>query len=71
MGISTFQRVVKNGQIQLRDDVALPEDAEVYVVIPDSTTQLQARVHGPRLAHPGQAADFVKQVVQVGREADL
>lgn len=71
MGISTFQGVVKNGQIQLRDDVTLPEDAEVYVVIPDSKTQLRARVHGPRLVHPGQAADFVKQVVPVGRDAGL
>jgi hypothetical protein len=71
MGISTFQGVVKNGQIRLRDDVTLPEDAEVYVVLPDSKALPRARAHSPRLAHPEQAADFVKQVVKVGRDADL
>lgn len=71
MAISTFQGVVKNGQIRLRDNVTLPEDTEVYVVIPDFESLPRARVHSPRLAHPEQAADFVKQIVQVARDADL
>jgi len=63
MAISTFEGVVKDGQIRLRDNVQLPEDTEVYVVIPDFAALPQARVPSPRLVRPEQAADFVKQVV--------
>ena len=31
MAISTFEGVVKDGQIRLRGNVQLPEDTEVYV----------------------------------------
>ena len=71
MAISTFEGVVKNGQIRLRDNVTLPEDTEVYVVIPDFEPLPRAHVHSPRLAHPEQAADFVKQIVQVSDNAEL
>lgn len=71
MAISTFQGVVKNGQIRLRDNVTLPEDTEVYVVIPDFEFLPRAHVHSPRLVHPEQAADFVKQVVEAIDDAEL
>lgn len=71
MAVSTFQGVFKNGQIRLQGNVTLPEDTKVYVVIPDFESLPQARVHSPRLAHPEQAADFVKHIVQVARDADL
>ena len=71
MAISTFQGVVKNGQIRLRDNVTLPEDTEVYVVIPDFESLPRAHVHSPRLVHPEQAADFVKQVVEAIDDAEL
>jgi hypothetical protein len=47
MAISTFEGVVKGGQIRLRDNVQLPEDTEVYVVIPDFAPLPQARVPRP------------------------
>ncbi len=71
MAISTFQGVVKNGQIRLRGNVTLPEDTEVYVVIPDFESLPRAHVHSPRLAHPEQAADFAKQVIPVADDANL
>ncbi len=40
MAISTFEGIVENGQIRLRDDVTLPEHTKVYVVIPDVETVL-------------------------------
>ncbi len=64
MAISTFEGIVENGQIRLRDDVTLPEHTKVYVVIPDVETMPQAHVYSPRLAHPEQAADFAKQIVE-------
>jgi hypothetical protein len=71
MAISTFEGIVKNGQIQLRDDVMLPENTKVYVVIPDFEVAPQAHVYSPRLVHPEQAADFIKQIVEVSTDADL
>jgi hypothetical protein len=71
MAISTFEGVVKDGQIRLRDNVQLPEDTEVYVVIPDFAPLLRACVHSPLLVRPEQAADFVKQVVKATDDAGL
>ena len=35
MPVTTFQGTVENGQVRLADDVRLPEQAKVYVVVPD------------------------------------
>ena len=71
MAISTFQGVVKDGQIRLRDNVILPENAEVYIVIPDFESVPRAYAHSPHLAHLNQAVDFVKQVIPVADNAKL
>jgi len=71
MAILTFEGVVENGQIRLRDNVTLPERSKVYVVIPDEGTAAQAHVYSPRLAHPEQAADFAKQIIEVSPDAGL
>jgi len=71
MAILTFEGVVENGQIRLRDNVTLPERSKVYVVIPDEGTAPQAHIHSPRLAHPEQAAAFAKQIIEVPPDAGL
>lgn len=71
MAIATFEGFVKDGQIRLRGNVTLPEDSEVYVVIPDFEAVPRAHVLSPRLVHPEQAADFAKQVIQVVDDANL
>lgn len=71
MAISTFEGVVKNGQIRLRDDVRPPDETEVYVVIPDFAPLPRARAPSPHLVRPEQAADFVKQVVQAPDDAGI
>jgi hypothetical protein len=71
MAILTFEGVVENGQIRLRDNVTLPERSKVYVVIPDEGTAPQAHVYSPRLAHPEQVADFAKQIIEVAPDAGL
>ncbi len=52
MAISTFEGIVENGQIRLRDNVTLPANTKVYVVIPDFEAVPQAHVYSPRLVHP-------------------
>ena len=66
MSISTFEGIVENGQIRLRDNLTLPEKTRVYVVIPDlKAAPPKARVYSPRLVHPKRADDFAKQVIKV------
>jgi len=64
MRVTTFEGIVENGQIRLPATVRLPERAKVYVVIPDVEIQTVAYIGSPRLAHPEQAADFKKEVVE-------
>lgn len=71
MAISTFEGVVENGHIRLRDNVTLPENTKVYVVIPGLEAVPEAQVRSPRLVHPEQAGDFAKQVIEVSADAEL
>ena len=71
MSISTFEGIVVKGAIRLRGNVALPEKAKVYVIIPDFEPGPRAHVHSPRLARPEQAGDFAKEVLEVPADAKL
>jgi len=78
MPVVTYEGVVENGQVHLPSGVVLPEKATVYVVVPQTTAESELpvidlpnpwlpgqpppRIRSPRLAHPEQAADFVKEV---------
>jgi SAM-dependent methyltransferase len=54
MALMTLEGIVENGQIRLRDDVALPEHTRIYVVVPELETTPQPHVYSPRLARPEQ-----------------
>ena len=71
MNVSTIEDIVENGQIRLLGNMALPEHAKVYVVVPGLDTTPAARILSPRLVHPEQAVDFVKQVFEVPADAQL
>jgi hypothetical protein len=64
MKVTTFEGIIENGQIRLPANVRLPEKTKVYVVVPDIETLSIAYVGSPRLAHPEQARDFEKQVIE-------
>ncbi len=67
----TIEGIVENGQIRLLENVRLPENTRVYVVIAESDASRPARIYSPRLAHPEQAADFVKQVFEEPTDAGI
>jgi hypothetical protein len=80
MSVATFEAVIENGQVRLPRGVRLPENAVVYVVVPDFpvagveqevTLPANPRVASPRLKHPEQAADFVLEVVEDSGRAGL
>jgi hypothetical protein len=71
MPLTAIEGVVENGMIRLREDVSLPENTRVYVIIADSRPIASPHVRSPRLAHPDQAGDFRKQIVEVSPDASL
>ena len=64
MAMFTVEGIVENGQIKLHDPIVLPEHTKVFVVVPDTPAPQQARIRTPHLAHPEQAIDFAKKVIQ-------
>lgn len=62
--IQTYEAVYEDGVIRLTDDVHLPEHTRVFVIVPEATVVPANRIGSPRLVHPEQAADFVKEVVE-------
>jgi hypothetical protein len=73
MAVMTIEGVVENGQVRLPPGVSLPEKVTVYVVVPGVIaieTPRTAHIHSPRLAHPEQAKDFVKTVVEMEERPD-
>ncbi len=64
MQVATFEGVIENGKIRLKTNVNLPEKTRVYVIIPDFEIKKAAHVYSPHLAHPEQAIDFKKEVIE-------
>jgi hypothetical protein len=73
MKVITYEGVVENGCVHIPAGVSLPEKAKVYVVVPgvyESGVRRAVHVPGPRLAHPEQASDFVKEVLEIKERTD-
>jgi hypothetical protein len=64
MQVTALEGVVENGQIRLSEKIDLPEKTKVYVIIPGVEIPKIPHVYSPRLAHPEQAGDFKKEVVE-------
>lgn len=71
MQVTAIEGIVENGRIRLREEVSLPENTRVYVIVADMHTGPWAPIRTPRLAHPEQAGDFRKQVVEMPTDAEL
>ena len=71
MKVTAFEGVVENDQIRLPAGVHLPDNARVYVVVPDVEMQPVAYIGSPRLVHPEQITDFKKDVIVESRDAGL
>ncbi len=65
MGPLMVEGVVENGVVRLTGPVVLPENVKVYVVVPGLPAPPAMYVRTPRLARPGDAAKFTKQVIDL------
>lgn len=70
MKTTTYEATVENGQIKILSAVRLPENAKVYVVVPDPEEGSRFRVATPHLARPEQMADFIMEVAEEWQDAD-
>ena len=73
MTVTTYEGVVQKGKIRLKAGVKLPENATVYVVVPDLKLDGKKviRMLSPRLANRKQAADFKLQVTEIKPHARI
>ncbi len=70
MQVTTFQGIVKNGQIQLTEDVKLPEAATVYVVVPNLEKRT-ARIMSPLLVDKGKLNDFEREIIEIEDDDEI
>jgi len=69
--LATYEGVVENGQVRLPPNADIPEKTRVYVLVPDADAKRIPRVFSPRLVHPEQAKDFVKEVIEDTTDAGV
>ena len=62
--LATYEGVVENGHVTLPPEADIPENTRVYVLVPDADARRTYKVMSPRLAHPEQAKDFEKLVIE-------
>jgi hypothetical protein len=71
MSPTTYEATVKNGCVQLPENVSLPENTKVYVLVLDGESNETLRLRSPRLADPEKAADFRKQLIAGNSDAGV
>ncbi len=66
MAVTTYEGVVEKGKIRLKAGVKLPENAKVYVIVPDLKMEKQkvVQILTPRLVHREDAARFKMTVTK-------
>jgi hypothetical protein len=64
MTLNTYEGIVEKGKIRLSPKVRLPENAKVYVIVPDLQVEPKkiVRVRTPRLVKRKLASDFKMKV---------
>lgn len=71
MSITTYEGIVEQGQIILKNGLRLRDKTTVYVVVPDSQTTTHPTIHTPHLTNPKQADDFKMEIEEVPADAKL
>jgi hypothetical protein len=66
MAVTTYEGVVEKGKIRLKAGVKLPENAKVYVIVPDLKTDKKKviQILSPRLVHREDSAQFKMTVTE-------
>lgn len=73
MAVTTYEGVVEKGKIRLKAGVKLPENAKVYVIVPDLKMDKKkvVQILSPHLVHREHAARFKMTVTEEKPNARL
>ena len=71
MAVVTYEGIVEKGKVRLKANIHLPENAKVYVIVPDGQVEKIARVLTPHLKNPKQVEDFKMEVSEDLPDASL
>jgi hypothetical protein len=63
MSVTTYEVTVENGQIQLPEHIQLPENAKIYIVVPNVKTPKVAHVNTPHPVQPQQQVNFTQEIL--------
>lgn len=69
--LATYEGVVENGHVTLPPDADIPEKTRVYVLVPDADVNRTFKIMNPGLAHPEQAKDFQKLIIEESPDAGI
>lgn len=69
--LATYEGVVENGHVTLPPHADIPENTRVYVLVPYANARKTYKVMSPRLVHPEQAKDFIKEVIEDTTDAGV
>ncbi|HNE04382.1 MAG TPA: hypothetical protein PKJ84_06325 [Anaerolineales bacterium] len=62
MTLTTYEGIVEKGKVRLKKGIRLPENAIVYVIVPEQAEKKIARVRTPKLVNRKQAGQFKMKV---------
>ena len=65
MPLTAIEGVVENGKIRFTENISLPENARVYVIVTDASLPKAPRIRSPHFVDRAQAALYRKQVVEL------
>jgi hypothetical protein len=66
-----FEATVQDSRIVLPEDLQLPDNTRVHVVVSTTGAPIRVRMMSPRLANPSDSVAFTMQVELEGDDASL
>lgn len=70
MGLRVLEGVVERGQIRLRENLELPDNTRVYIIIPGEQAEV-GHIYSPRLLNRSDLPDFQLEVREAGPDANI
>ncbi len=71
MSVVTLEGIVEHNRIRLLDEVQLPDNTKVYVIVPGVQVERDAHMYSPRLALREQTADFKMEIIEDSPNAGI
>ncbi|HKZ84390.1 MAG TPA: hypothetical protein VJ793_12115 [Anaerolineae bacterium] len=71
MSVVTLEGIVEHNRIRLLDNIQLPDNTRVYVIVPGIQVEQVVHVYSPRLALREQASDFKMEIIEESPDAGV